>query len=489
LKCPTNPHFGTVDQDRKTTALQDGADLFARICPLARTRLPSRIASLRAVRQPITSALAITAEDLAPAWTLLETAMPVLLGGARTGKVVGGTVMNYLKADYQTYVRPAIERRRRPTCLFAETLATNAAWSRTAMYDQLPDLVPQAEACAIALVMLLDLRQDFLGHRIWQLCELDSHVGRGAKGPGIPEHGQFQRLFGLMLGGLDMHLPALVETPASRQLDSAGAARQISSLIKRLGDTQTALARSASAVRPEALQELETTTQGLMRYRAPADLLVPRLLIGADRGAGRFTALGPEPSDVPQILAQANLKRAVVEVDHEPYRGSLPWIDEILLNEYFGEAVGVRLDVSFRAASASYALTGDLQKSPVLHRHQHEDDRQGASARAGDMSFALVGFGLAADCERTLDESLAAAIAYAEFMATSTHPSECAQRFGAALAPSYIKSHDDLPRRFVRALRVISNSALASVARKRQHFERELQGPTLAGPIEQISED
>jgi hypothetical protein len=85
--------------------------------------------------------------------------------------------------------------------------------------------------------MLLAARGEFCDSSLWILCELNSPVGRSARGPGI--NGQHQRLLAVALAGGDMMIPAIVATPTDEMtvngLGQTQLAAQLEHLVERLG--------------------------------------------------------------------------------------------------------------------------------------------------------------------------------------------------------------------------------------------------------------
>ncbi len=401
---------------------------------------------------------------------MLEVALPLLCEIVHLAEGRSNTVISLVRGDFEAHLEPAFPQR--PALTTIDRLAVASNCSRGMLYgDWLAEAI---EDCAVAFTMLLAARGDFLEHTVWRMCELDSPVGRSAKGPGIPDGQHVQRLFGPMLGGPDMHLPALL-APPPENLDSAALARQIGSMLARTDGIAEKVRNYAKTAVPDKLREFELTVDELRAYRPSQTILVPKLAIGPPLPAGWLGALSPDTAVFVREMESLSFQRAVLEVDDDPYAGPEPvaWIDRRLLRRLLGWAFTTALDIEVRPAEVSYCIV-ERDGFHILHRRQHEDNRRGPEtvrAVAMEMSFALLGFNLDAAYGSRFDPELALAIAYAEFLATSTHPMECGQRFVEHFAPSLVKARDDASRAFVRALRMISNTALVAVARQRQADE------------------
>jgi hypothetical protein len=414
--------------------------------------------------------LDVCEHDIPEARRLLSAAVPLVGDLLGLDQARSRTLINFLDADFNSFVAPAILAGTRPRLVTGLGLANAAHCSRPMLYGHLDWLAEAAEDCGLGLLLLLAARGDFLEHTVWRISELDSPVGRAAKGAGIADGSHLQRLLGPMLTGADMHVPGLLSPPGDEHLDERRLAHQLDGMIARIDNVAARVAAYADAADNNLLRRFALTDDALRAYTAPRTLLVPRLTVGPQITGGRLTELGADIGTLMRTIKTRRFDNAIVETNDDAYaRRSRPdWIDSRLVSQLLAKAVTFRFDITVRAAEVSYAVT-PRSGHWVLHRRQHDDDRRSRAIMvAAEASFALIGFDLDPRCATRFDPELARAILYTELLATSTHPSDCGTRFGEKLAPSYAKPPGATPRAFIRALRTISNSALVAVARQRQ---------------------
>jgi hypothetical protein len=307
--------------------------------------------------------------------------------------------------------------------------------------------------------MLLAARGDFCDSNLWIVCEFDSPVGRDAQGPGIHEHRQ--RLLSVALAGGDMMVPAVVLAPtedmAMTDLVQSALAAQLQNVVARLRHVAD---RVKAYTGEEKLQAFGLTLPALAAYDPLSALLVPEIHVGPLTVGGWPAPVTLAVGDIASLAKERHFKYAVIESGEQPYGAESRWtrVEPAHLRRLAGLICSSGLDIGFRPSSVAYWARND---GCGLHRRAVADDL-GARAVATELGYSLIGFDL------KKHQDLAKAIAYVEFVATSSHIQRCAKRFGDQLTPSLVKAHDCEQRGLLRALRATYNAALVAVGRARQ---------------------
>jgi hypothetical protein len=206
---------------------------------------------------------------------------------------------------------------------------------------------------------------------------------------------------------------------------------------------------------------LELARDALLTFEPMTTALVPELHLRAAQ-PDRWL----QPLTLPRNVAKAfagrhDVSYGVVEIDDQPYAKPADWIRirPETLRQVAAYVAAADLDIPFQPSSVSYYVRRD---ESAMHRRQHPTAPENTRAVANDLCYALTGFNL-----RNIRD-MGAAIAYIEFLATTTHIQQCCKRFADQLTPALLKAHEAEPRALVRALRMTFNAALVAVGRDRQ---------------------
>ncbi len=424
-------------------------------------------------------------ELLARTRALIVSALPLLAGiaGLRGATATKARELERLVLiEFDKYLAPALLAGEHPRYLKRKEFAAAANLSPAALDERYHSLGPQLAVCALAFPMILAARGDFLDGVACVLEQLDSPVGPDMSGPGVYKDTatgmMLERHVGPVFCGPDMRTHGLI-LPL---LPSPNA----TTLCKRMtGEMLAPLVEVGKKIKsyPSTAEEMELTAQlaafgidsvALTGYAPQLDVLFPRLAVGRDLGRGAFEYLSPHVGKLREWLESAasrpsddeqglSIQRAVVEIEDEPHRRGLRWLNSAQLAELFGWAMAsVRLEMNIRLVDTRYAYElEDGRGYALLHRYARGDN-PGAPMSATHGSFAAIGFDLEPD-SGDLGLKLAHAIGDVEAICWRTRTEEIAERFGKDLAPAFTRLEGDEGRRFVRSLRTIDHTALVVV--------------------------
>jgi hypothetical protein len=423
----------------------------------------------------------VTAEDVQEAKRLLDAAVPLMCDLLGLKPERAQDVSSLIQADYRTYVvavhgGDATEPPRKPGPTFVATLAQAAHLGRTTLYTKMRWLVPALEDLAVALPVLLAARGDFVGSVVWRISDLQSPVGREAHGLGIS--GRQQSLYGPALVGGDMHVPAFLAC-APEDADGRQLAQRIVEQLEGINRVAKNVAARAALVDRWKFEAFGLPAERLDNWPRQTIVLVPELRVGpVVDGSWPEVARTHVPTFARGIAALPRCS-AVVAVEDHPYDHPQEWVrlEHRRLQRLLANAAILGLDVGVPPSHLTYMLRtrGDVT---VLHRRWEAGAGSDAAhwhLVSDQMSHALVGFSVnATDTDRDHEQRLASALGFVEYLATSQHAKDCGARFGQTFQPSNVKAARPEQRALVRALRMISNTAVVAVTRERQ--ARELGG-------------
>jgi hypothetical protein len=379
-------------------------------------------------------------------------------------------IERFLVGDYERHVASAIAARERPTTT-ASALASLANLQRTGIYRHLERLAPLIEDCALAAVMLIDARGEFVGHTVWLVCHVESPVGRETKGTCITgtANSRRQTLFGLAIAGGDMTLPAILTEVPSETLSTKELAHDLAGMLLRADAVAQKLREYASALQDAGpLREFELTRAELANYTPPRALLCPALSVGPTvEPAGWRTSLVPDMDELLQHSGAAKPQHVVLAADLKPVQGAWHDIKPRRLQQMVAFAINIGLNLLARPSQLHYDRADAGDALHRIHLHAQSDGIDGgqpfASSRLG---FLLHGFPRAAPPQPDTDREFARAIAYSEFIAGKDPHGGCLLRFAQQMAPAAVPAREARP--VVRALRIMQNTPLVMLARKRQ---------------------
>ncbi|MEA2184253.1 MAG: hypothetical protein QOF69_3438 [Solirubrobacteraceae bacterium] len=408
--------------------------------------------------------LLATPDDLDAAIGLLLDLMPVVCTIAGMDKNSEMKLTSLLRSDFK-YLRPVFGApvKDRPVTT-VQLLAKEANLGRAGIYRSLDVLAFHATECALALVMVLAARGAYCDSTVWQVCELDSPVGREASGPGIV--GSRQRLFGLSLTGGDVEVPTILHAPKP-SMNEAEFVLALDAMLEALERMNRKIDAYASENDKQRLDRIGMTASELASYDRMGTLVGSELHLGPLTDGGWEGPVQVGTSEAVEVAVNRGFERVVLECNDDPYQGSDEWVQirPFMLRKLAGLAPTIGLDVGFRPSRVTYLMHNDGDDRGLLHRRQHapesHEEATGAAV-AGRLSYSLAGFDLGKPTE------LGPAIAYGEFLATNEHGPPCRERFGEQLTPSLVKAQNPESRTLVRALRIMFNAALVAVVRQRQ---------------------
>jgi hypothetical protein len=406
--------------------------------------------------------LILTEQDIRGVLQSIGSVMPVVCDAIGLSEARSLVLENLVRADYETYMLPALLRRSTPKGATITELVGAGHVGRTGVYESLDGLIEDLERCAIAIALLFEARGDFVKTTAWCLVDVSSPVGKAAKGPGIV--GGRQHFYGLALVGGDMCLPACLRIPADG-IDEKGLATEIAAMLKLAAEVALQL-RDYARGGPVELVALGVDWQRLAAHRSSHTVLVPELHVGPARSERRWpTPLRPNAGALSEMLQSLPIDRLVVESVDDPLEEPEAW-DRIAadkLEKMLAFVPPMGLNTAIRPSDVTYLLRHDGLK---LYRYDHF--RPTASTGGGishGLSFDLAGFDTSVDKWRGLAEALA----FVEFLTTNVNPPNCSARFGRLHAPARIKSPSGRP--LLCAARMIENDLLVCEARVRQAAE------------------
>jgi hypothetical protein len=423
----------------------------------------------------------LTAQDISGARGAMTLAIQIAAHALGLGENDRLQLTSYLIGDYDTCVAPSLlAKTGKPPKTTVSDLAAAGNITRTGIYPQLERLAASLEDCALAIVMLLHARGDYVDHAVWMACYVDSPVGRGATGPCIigSTTKRRQRCYGLALAGGDMALAAILGIPANA-MTGAELARGLAQMLARADRVAQRLREYAAGGAGTAeLEVFGLKPATLATYDPPSALLSTALPIGpVEPAAGWRRPITPEPDALIAHAGAAAPVHTVLEANVTATRTGWHTITARALQSMLAHATSIGLNVATRPALLRYDRSDDgreLQR--IFYRSEPT-----TSAGMGDPSsspsvvkgFRIIGFpDLTAGSLSRSDSLLhARAIAYAEYIAGDDPYGKCLERFGLDLAPAAIKATDPNPRAFLRALRIAENALLVATVRSRQAAE------------------
>jgi DNA-binding CsgD family transcriptional regulator len=413
-------------------------------------------------RQLVPGPLRFAGADVGDARSLLDEVLPVAYAVLGLDDRTASKITGLLRADLD-FLRPALDGEPQRVASIAE-LTQRAHMSRSSLYAELPSLALSATRCGVAAIELLALRGDFGDSFAWRLCQLDSPVGREAKGPGISD--SRQRLFGISLIGADVDVPAILTTPPTNQLDQP-------QLLAEVGLMVSQVLGIANEIRRYAIDErlliagFDLSKEEVTDRDLTSTLLAPEIQLGPASGGWDQTISLGDTSLADDALMQG-FASAIVETDEPLWSAnaldSSGWhqVRPDTLRRLMGGA-SVDLDIEIRPSLVAYWVHAG-PGGGALHRRQiamGDEDSRSTRLASGGLSYSVVGLDLQSSAH------LATAIAYVELLA-SGRGDLFTRAFGEQFTPSLVKASTHELRSLYRALRVMSHAALAAIVRKRQ---------------------
>ncbi len=416
-----------------------------------------------------------TAEDHANAARLLSAALPVIYEALGVSPSAAAKVSNLVQADMHHFGTSVIADQRAPGDSPASPqnrhvatlsqLAKDAHISRAGLYRA--ELAPDLELCALAVVIVLALRGDY-SRTVWRVCEIESPVGRDARGYGIVErrHQRRQKLLGVSLAGGDVDIPALL-APQAIGLDRPSLSSELEGMLRRLEVVTRILPLYTEQGDASLLRELGLPP-GDPLLAAPRVFLMPALHAGMPTSAGWSSTLYGG-IDAARQASEHGFPVAVAEAASNggPFKdGPQRWkqVPPATLRQLAALGAGVNLDTPIRPSLVTYWMHQMSASEGVLYRRQHitsaHDDFHDTDV-AGELTYSVAGLDLDSR------NHLATAVAYAEFLARGRGRG-FAQQFGDQFTPSLVKGRDEPAQAIFRSLRIMLNAALVSAARRRQ---------------------
>jgi hypothetical protein len=423
--------------------------------------------------------------DIRAARALIARDVPILARLAGLTAMQAQMLGHLVLVEFDTYIAVALGKNQRPQLLQWTKLAHAAGWNRRTLHEKCASWGPILERCALWLPVLHHIRGDFFQKVLWLVEEVDSPVGSKASGDGIPERvssaKKFQRLQGLMLSGLHMHMHATL-VPAQLDATALTFGEQLVDTLQRISELGEKLkALDEGAVRDpngddaQLLLSLEIGHGRLSGYELPTDLLVPLTRVGPEtQPAGAFRALSPDLEVLRKQLESTEpgrgVRRAVVEIVDDPHQRPQIWLTPDQVRKALAwSIVNVPLDLRYRStADVRYAIE---QRGGyiLIHRHLRRDDPE-LPTMLKDASFAVLGFDF--DKDGTRPRLSSHAVADIEVLVARVRARECAQRFGDKLTPGLVQGTHDATRGLARSLRLIANDALTVVSERRKRKEQ-----------------
>jgi hypothetical protein len=412
--------------------------------------------------QHVSGEVVIIEPDLLDALDSIGTVIPIVCEALGFSAARSLQIESLIRADYETYVLPALRARRTPKVATVKGLANEGNIARSAVNKSLESFTEELEECALALPMLYQARGEFVARSAWHVVEIRSPVGKGASGPGIV--GGQQLLYGLARVGGDICLPTFLRAPDAHT-DEKIVTRVIHDALERAHAVAAKLSDYA-LTDEHALRALDISPASLAEQTVAGALLVPQLHVGsASEDSEWALPVHPNAGALWEMVRPLGIERLVAEAPDDPRTDLGAWdrIPPEQLRQLLAFAGQMGLDTAVRGSAVTYLLRAD---GLIYHRHQHA----GAGARASRgvaqrMSFDVAGFHDPLDRLRARAE----AIGYIEYLATSETPLRCAERFGAQHAPALIKAPNARP--LLCALRMITNDLVVCAARRRQAQE------------------
>lgn len=437
----------------------------------AKSRVPPPSSNPRLLQRPTSSSrirtrhvpgpLVTQHDDVAATRALLEDVMPTVCAIVGVSDEVQAKITSLLRSDAQ-YVENVIAGpgRTRPV-MTVHRLAKHAALSRPSLYRDLPALSRASEELAIALVLVLAARGDYCDATVWQVCELDTQVGRDASGPGIV--GGRQRLFGIALAGGDVVVPAILQTPVADMLE-VDFVSELDTMLESVATVISKTRQFARSSNGQLLARVGITPSTIDRYAPESTLLGTELHLGRRAPAGWESPTRVTGSAIAKVAFNHGFRHVVYQTDRS-LDDELEWmlIRAPALREIAGRVAVSGFDLAIRPSRVSYLTHTGHAGVGALQRRQlfaTPDDR--GFALAGSLGFHAAGFSL----DRA--DELAKAVTYAEFLATNEHSGSMLDRFSRQLTPALVKAQNPESRALIRALRMLFNAALVSVVRQRQ---------------------
>lgn len=421
-----------------------------------------------------------TPDEIRPARELIAQLLLPLARLAGLSAKESEMLRHLVLCELDNFVARAVEKNEPPELLQGSALAKLAGWERQSLDAKYAKWGPVLEICAVALGLLLDMRGDYLGKTIFVVEEATSPVGRQASGDGIHAALQVgkrdQRLFGLMLSGIDMHAH-LTLAPTQPKITEATYAEQIIAALKLVGDASklldrqrlTEITKSDSRAETALLTSLGLTLEQLESYKSPTELLVPLLKVGRERDQPpEFRGLSPNISILRKYLAMDDrvVDRALVEIPDEPNKHPQRRLTPHEVRDVLGWSIRrVPLYMRPRSMGIHYAVE-QRGKETLLYRSVRDDDMAIETMLAPNATFVLLGF--TSEDGQLSNQDLAHAIAGAEITAARTKAHTSAELLGKKLAPSLTQATKGEARSFYRSMRLISHIALTLVFEQRK---------------------
>ena len=312
-------------------------------------------------RQHVPGPLVFTGDDVLGAQRLIDDLLPLACAVLRLDSSTALKITNLLRADLDL-LAPVFDGAPARVASIV-SLADHAHMSRSSLYAALPGLAEQATRCGIAVITLLAARGDLGDSFAWRLCEIDSPVGREAKGPGIV--GSRQRLFGISLVGADVDFPAILITPT----DHFDKPRLLSDVQRMLGDVlgiAAEIRRYAVYGDGSLLAHLGLSKAAVANRDLTPAFLATDLQVGSPGPAGWEQSLTLGDTSVGVDAVRRGFASAVVETNRggpgSPDADSRRWrrVPSDELRRLIG-VVAVDLDITIRPSLATYWISDDIR--------------------------------------------------------------------------------------------------------------------------------